>query len=210
MKLFDFGPAANARRVTIFLKEKGLELETVTPDLRSGALHQEPYKSMNPFSCVPFLELDDGTVISESIAICRYIEEMHPEPSLMGRDATERAVAEMWNRRVEIDGFVPMIHSLRNGEDTYSGRVLPGTKNDLPREPVIVERGKASLEILHERLDPQLADNPFIAGDLFTVADITHFMTMGIADRLGVPISDSCLNVKRWLADVSARPSVQD
>ncbi len=155
MMLYEFGAAANSKRVSIFLAEKGLDIPSVEPNLRQGALHEEPLRSMNPFSAVPFLELDDGTVIAESIAICRYLEELHPDPSLLGRDAKERAVVEMWNRRVEIDGFVPAIHALRNGDNLYAGRVLPGTKNDLPAMPEIVERGKDSLAILLGRMDAQ-------------------------------------------------------
>ncbi len=209
MMLYEFGAAANSKRVSIFLAEKGLDIPSVEPNLRQGALHEEPLRSMNPFSAVPFLELDDGTVIAESIAICRYLEELHPDPSLLGRDAKERAVVEMWNRRVEIDGFVPAIHALRNGDNLYAGRVLPGTKNDLPAMPEIVERGKDSLAILLGRMDAQLADNTFIAGDLFSVADITGFMMIGVASRIDFPIPDTCPNVARWFADVSARPSVQ-
>lgn len=210
MKLYEFGPAANSRRVRIFLTEKGLDVPSVEPNVREGALHEEPYRSMNPFAAVPFLELDDGTVIAESIAICRYLEELHPDPSLLGRDAKERAVVEMWNRRVEIDGFGPAIHALRNADALYAGRVLPGTKNDLPGVPQIVERGKDSLAILLGRLDAQLADTPFIAGDLFSVADITGYLMIGVASRIDFPIPDRCPNVARWFADVAARPSVQD
>lgn len=209
MKLYLFGPAANSRRVQIFVTEKGLDIPVVEPNVREGALHEEPYRSMNPFSAVPFLELDDGTCVAESVAVCRYLEEHHPEPSLIGRDAKERAIIEMWNRRVEIDGFVPAIHAIRNADPLYAGRVLPGTRNDLPQVPEIVERGKDSLKILFERLEAPLADHPFIAGKTFSIADITGFLTVGIASRLDLPIPDTWPNLARWHADVSARPSTQ-
>ena len=91
VKLYDFGPAANSKRVRMFLVEKGIEIPIVELNVRDNDQFKEPFTSMNPFHCVPFLELDDGTVIAESISICRYIEEMHPEPSLFGRDPVERA-----------------------------------------------------------------------------------------------------------------------
>ena len=135
------------------------------------------------------------------MAICRYLEELHPEPSLMGRDAKERAVIEMWNRRVEIDGFVPAMHALRNADILFEGKVLPGTRNDLAQVPEITERGKASLTILLERLDPQLADNPFIAGETFSIADITGFFSIRLASRIDFPIPGNCPNVARWYTD---------
>ena len=210
MKLYSFGAAANAQRVSVFIAEKGIDIPTVEPNVREGALHEEPYRSLNPFAAVPFLELDDGTCIAESVAVCRYLEELHPDPSLMGRDARERAVIEMWNRRVEIDGFVPAIHALRNADPVYAGQVLPGTRNDLEQVPEITERGKASLAILLERLDAQLAGTPFIAGETFSIADITGYFTIRVASRIDFPIPDSCPNVARWYADVAARPSTPD
>ena len=209
MKLYDFGPAANARRVRMFLAEKGIEVPTVEVKLRDGALFEEPFSSMNPFRVVPFLELDDGTVIGESVAICRYLEELHPEPSLLGRDARERAIVEMWNRRVELDGFLPAVHAVRNSNPLFAGRVLPGTRSDLPQLDEIAERGKAMLLVLLQRLDDQLRDHPFIAGARFSIADITGYFMMQVAAVLEVSFADSCPNVARWYAEVAARPSTE-
>ena len=209
MKLYDFGPAANARRVRMFLAEKGLEIPIIEVNVRDGALFEEPYRSMNPFAVVPFLELDDGTCIGESVAICRYLEELHPEPSLLGRDARERAIIEMWNRRVEIDGFMPMVHAVRNTNPLFAGRVVPGTRTDLAQLPEITERGKAMLLILLKRLDRQLEKNPFIAGEAFSIADITGYFMMLAATQLEVAYAESCPNVARWYADVAARPSTE-
>ena len=175
MKLYDFGPAASAQRVRMFVAEKGLDLPMVEVNVLERTMFEEPFRSMNPFAVVPFLELDDGTCIGESVAICRYLDELHPEPSLMGRDARERAVIEMWNRRAELDGLVPMIHANRNANPSFKGRVVPGTRNDLVQVPEIVERGKAMLGILLERLEEQLAENRFIAGEHFSIADITGY-----------------------------------
>ena len=209
MKLYDFPPAVNAQRVRMFIAEKGLEVPTVEVDVRAGVLHEEPWRSMNPFAVVPFLELDDGTCIGESIAVCRYLEELHPENPLLGRDPKERAVVEMWNRRVELDGFMPALHALRNADPVYAGRVLPGTRNDLAQRPEIVERGKDALAILFERLDARLAASPFLAGERFSVADVTGWFMVQVASRIGVPIPDTCPNAARWRREIADRPSAR-
>ena len=209
MKLYDFPPAVNARRVRMFIAEKGLDVPTVEVDVRAGALHEEPFRSMNPFAVVPFLELDDGAVIGESMAVCRYLEELHPEKPLLGRDPKERAVVEMWNRRVELDGFMPALHALRNADPLYEGRVLPGTRNDLAQLPEIVQRGKDALAILFDRLDARLAGSPFLAGERFSVADVTGWFMVQVASRIGVPIPDTCPSVARWRRELADRPSTR-
>lgn len=113
MKLYDFGPAPSAQRVRVFLAEKGLEVPTEQLNVRDDAQFGEAFTSKNPFHCVPFLELDDGTVIAESMSICRYLEELHPEPALFGQTAKERATVDMWLRRFELDGLIPMLHAVR-------------------------------------------------------------------------------------------------
>lgn len=209
MKLHDFAPAPNGQRVRVFMAEKGLEIPVVEVKVRDGAMFEEPYRSMNPFAVVPFLELDDGTCIGESVSICRYLEELHPTPSLMGRDPRERALVDMWNRRVELDGYLPVMHALRNAEPSFQGRVVPGTRNDLVQYPEIVERGRDMLMILLERLDERLSGNRFLAGETFSIADITGYFLIRLADRTGFPIPDDRPDVKRWHEDVAARPSVQ-
>ena len=206
MKLYDFPPAVNAQRVRAFIAEKGIEVPIAEVDVRAGVLHEEPYRSMNPFAVVPFLELDDGTCIGESIAICRYLEELHPENPLMGRDAKERAIVEMWTRRVELDGLLPAVHALRNSDAAYAGRVLPGTRNALPQVPQIVQRGKDSLVILFDRLNSRLAGRSYLAGDAFSIADLTACFTVQVAARIGFPIPDECPDLARWHREMAARP----
>ena len=208
MKLYDFGPAANARRVRIFVAEKGVDLETVTLDVRSGAQYEEPFNTMNPFHCVPFLELDDSTVIAESISICRYIEELYPEPSLFGSTAKDRARIDMWNRRVELDGFYPGLHAIRNSVVTFAGRVVPGTRNSLPQLPAIAERGREMLEIFLGRIEPHLGETEFLSGPAFSIADITGLFVINTATTLGISVGEKFPNVQRWHNLISARPSV--
>ena len=207
MKLYDFGPAANSKRVRIFISEKGMEVPVVELNVRDDAQFKEPFNSMNPFHCVPFLELDDGTVIAESISVCRYLEEIHPEPSFFGRTAEERAIIDMWNRRVELDGFMPALHATRNNVPLFKGRVVPGTRTDLEQLPAMVQRGKEMLDIFLGRLDPQLAVNEFVAGSVISIADITCFFVINMANNFELEIESRYPNISRWHNEFSARPS---
>ena len=209
MKLYDFGPAANAQRVRVYLAEKGLEIPMEELNVREDHQFAEPFTSMNPFHCVPFLELDDGTVIAESISICRYLEELHPEPALFGSSAAERAIIDMWARRLELDGFIPMLHAVRNHVPMFEGRVVPGTRTDLPQLPEMVTRGKEMMGVLLDRLEPHMAQSTFIAGEKFSIADITGFFTIRMTGAVGIDISESHANIARWFAEVSARPAFQ-
>ncbi len=209
MKLYDFGPAPSAQRVRMFLAEKGLEVPIVELNVRDGDQFQEPFATMNPFHCVPFLELDDGTVIAESVSICRYLEELHPKPSLFGRDAVERATVDMWNRRIELDGFMPILHALRNHLPPFQGRVVPGTRTSLEQLPAMVERGKQMLEIFLARLDPQLAKHEFVAGPNISIGDITGYFMMTMANRLEIETKGRYPSVFRWHTELSARPSAR-
>ena len=209
MKLYDFPPAANAQRVRVYLAEKGLTLDTVELNVRDDKQFAEPFTSMNPFHCVPFLELDDGTIIAESLAICRYLEELHPEPSLYGTTPEQRGVIEMWTRRFELDGFMPMLHAVRNHVPMFAGRVVPGTRTDLAQLPEMVQRGKEMMAIFLGRIDPHFASNTFTAGDMFSIADITGFFTVRMTRAVGMEMADDYPNVARWFGEVAARPAFQ-
>ena len=209
MKLYDFGPAVSAQRVRVFLAEKGLEVPSEQLNVRDDNQFVEPFTSMNPFHCVPFLELDDGTVIAESMSICRYLEEVHPEPALFGGTAQERAGVDMWQRRFELDGFIPLLHAVRNHVPMFAGRVVPGTRTDLPQLPEMVNRGKEMMGVFLGRLEPHLARNEFVAGPTLSVADITGFFALRMATMLGMDIAASWSAVAAWFARVSARPAFQ-
>ncbi len=210
MKLYDFPLAANSQRVKIFLTEKGLTVPTVELNLREGEQFKEPFASLNPFHCVPVLELDDGTAIAESVSVCRYLEELHPEPSLFGRDPVERATIDMWNRRVEIDGFMPILHAVRNKLPNFKGRVIPGYRSELPQLPELVERGQDMLKVVLGRIDPQLAKSEFIAGPNISIADITGYFMMNMARNLEMDIEGPYPNAFRWHQTLSERPSTQN
>ena len=207
MKLYDFGPAANSKRVRVFLAEKGIEIPIVELNVREDDQFKEPFTSMNPFHCVPFLELDDGTVIAESISVCRYLEELHPEPSLFGRTPEERGIIDMWNRRVELDGFMPALHAVRNKVPLFAGRVVPGTRTDLAQLPMMVERGTEMADIFLARLERHMAENAFIAGADVSIADITCWFVINMVNMLGIDVERRYPNIHRWHTEFSARPS---
>jgi len=209
MKLYDFAPAANAQRVQVFIKEKGIELRTEQLNVREDNQFLEPFTSMNPFHCVPFLELDDGTVIAESLSICRYLEEQYPNPPLFGESARERAIIDMWSRRFELDGFIPMLHAVRNHLPAFKGRVVPGTRTELSQMPEMVTRGMEMMNIFLGRIEPYMSKNEFVAGSKFTVADITAFFTVRLTNAVEMDIRTSFPETTAWMERISSRAAFQ-
>ena len=198
MKLYQFDLAPASQRVTFFLKETGIKVPIVQLNVRDGDQFEEPYKSLNPFHCIPFLELEDGTVISESVAICRFLEETNnTSKKLFGKTAKERAIIEMWNRRLEIDGYIPLINGIRNKFERYEGKVLPGTRNDLPQVLAIAKRGIESCQILFERLNGHLNTTSYVAGEALSIADITGYEVVQLAIAIEMNF-DEFEEVKAW------------
>ena len=209
MKLYDFALAPNPKRVRMFLAEKGLSVPTVEVQLREGAQFADAYREINPFSLAPALVLDDGAVICESVAICRWFEETHPRPPLFGEGALERAQVEMWSRRAEIHGFLPVADVVRNTSPMFEDRALPGVAGGVPQIPELATRGRAALARFLRLLDRRLADNEFLAGARFSVADITGFVTLRFGERADLDIPGDCAHVRRWRDAVAARPSAE-
>jgi glutathione S-transferase len=207
MKLYNFTPAANALRVEMFLNEKNIQLETVQVNVREDEIFKEPYNTMNPFNCVPFLELDDGTVISETISICRYLESIYPTPSLFGKNSKDEAIIDMWNRRIELDGFLPLLHSVRNKTSFFAGKVIPGTRNKMKQSPELVIRGIEMFKILLNRIEPHLEHNQFISGERFSIADITGHFMLYLSKILKIDLKKEYVNVFRWQVELEKRTS---
>ena len=207
MKLYTFAPAANALRVEMFLREKELKLETISVNVREDELFKEPYNSLNPFNCIPFLELENGTIITETISICRYLDEQSNSSKLFGNDTEERAIIDMWNRRIELDGFLPLLHSVRNKTSFFKGKVVPGTRTSITQSPEIVERGIEMFDILLNRIEPHLSKNKFLLGDKFTIADITSHFMFNLSNMLKIDFGQKYKNVYRWKSDLEKRPS---
>lgn len=192
----------------MFLAEKSVEIPMVQINTREREQFGEAFVAKNPLKAVPVLELDDGTCISESVAICRYIEELHPEPALMGTDAKDKAIVEMWNRRVELVGYVAAADIVRNSLPMFEDRGLSGVSGGVPQIPALVDRGKQTLGRFFKILDEQLADNQFVAGSAFTIADITAYVTIEFLKRVDIQIPASgAENVARWHGEVASRPS---
>jgi len=207
MKLYDFKMAPNPQRVNMFVAEKGLEIPTEEINTRERAQFSNSFMSINAVSQVPVLELDDGTCISETMAICRYLEELRPEPTLFGRDAKEKALIEMWSRRAEFMGYLAAADMLRNSSPAFEDRGLPGVPGGVPQIAELVTRGRDSMGRFFDHFDQHLGSTRFVAGDNFSVADITTFVTIGFATRVDVKIPDACTNLARWHKEIAARPS---
>ena len=208
MKLYDCQMAPNPRRVRVFLAEKGVDIPKTEVSIIDGENLKPEYLAVNPRGLLPTLELDDGSRIDETIAICRYIEETQPEPNLMGRDALEKAQIESWQRHMEFDGLNPTGEMFRNSFDPFKNRGLPGLEN-VQAIPELAARGKAGVERFYERLEQRLSQSPYIAGERYTVADITALCVVDFASFAKMGIPEANANTKRWHADVSARPSAK-
>jgi glutathione S-transferase len=202
MKLYDGGRAPNPRRVRIFLAEKGITVPLEPVDLGKMAHKTPGYAAINPVQRVPALELDDGTVISESIAICRYFEAQKPEPPLFGMGAKEVAVVEMWERRVEFHLLAPISHIFRNSHPAMAAM-------EVPQVPAWAEANKPRVMDFLGILDGQLQGRKYIAGDRYSVADITALVSVDFLKPAKLAVPDHLANVKRWHAEVAARPSAQ-
>lgn len=208
MKFYDCATAPSPRRVRIFIDEKGLsdQIESVEVNLREQEQLDEAFRAINPYCTVPVLELDDGTCLLSTAGCCRYLEEAFPEPPLMGRTVEEKAVVADLEWRMEIDGFLAAGESLRNTAKGLKDRALTGPDN-YAQIPELAERGRRRLARFMQRLDTILADRDYIAGDAFSIADITAFCTVDFAKWAKVDVPDDTANLQRWYAAVGARPS---
>ena len=200
MKLYQSTGAPNPRRVTIFLAEKGIEIEKIEVSIAKGEHRLPDFLEKNPLGRVPIIELDDGSFLAETVAICRYFEGLQPEPALFGSDNEDRAVIEMWNRRMEFEIFGNFGAWFRNTHDFFKGRI-----------PQVPEYGEVSRDALFARmdwLDGELADREFIAGDRYTIADITAQCAFGFFGKIlkSLPTPEQ-KNLSRWYDGVCARPS---
>jgi glutathione S-transferase len=200
MKLFDGGRAPNPRRVRVFLAEKGLQVPLVPVDMGALEHREQAVSSRNPLQRLPVLELDDGTVITESVAICRYFEELHPEPALFGRAALGKALVEMWQRRMELNLLGCVAAAFRH--------IHPAMKEwEVPQIPEWGEANKPKAIGFLRLLDAELANREFVAGDAYSIADITGLIAIDFMKPARIKVPDDCANVLRWHQAISSRPS---
>jgi glutathione S-transferase len=200
MKLYDGGRAPSPRRVRIFLAEKGIELPKVPVDLAKLEQKSETFRALNPLQRVPVLVLDDGTVITETMAICRYFEALRPAPNLFGHDALEIAKVEMWNRRIELGLYSAVQAIFRHGHPAMA-------KMQVPQVAEWAEINRPRVTEFLELLDNELAGRKFVAGDRFSVADITGLVAIDFMKPAKLELPEPYRHVRRWHAEISARPS---
>lgn len=207
MKLYDFKPAPNPRRVRIFMAEKGIRADIVQVDL-PGKEHMSPtFLKKNPLCDVPVLELDDGTCISQVSGICRYLEAAFPEPSLYGKSAKEQGLITMWDHFAIMQGVLSVTDAFRNSVAMFRGRALLGSKA-YEQIPALAERGFSRTHDFYENLNTYLGTREFVAGDQFSIADITTIVAIDFAKTINITIDDEFTDLKRWYDAVSKRPSM--
>lgn len=206
LKLYQSNASPNSRRVRIFLAEKAIAMPLVPVDLGSKEQFSDAYRAINPRAVVPTLVLPDGSAISEVLAIQRYLEETYPEPPLLGNTPKDKALVAMWDRRMELEGFAAVMEGVRNAAAGLKGRAISGP-HGYEQIPELVERSKLRVKNFYSDLDARLASVPFVAGDRFSVGDITAFVAIEFAAKafsLAVPAEN--LATKRWYDSVSGRP----
>ena len=192
-------PAPNPRRVRIFLAEKGVDLPETPVDMRKREHKSAEFRAKNSMGQLPALELDDGTCISETVAICRYFEETHPEPPMFGRTAVEKALVDQWIRRVEFAVMMPVGNFWRHAHP-YTAALLTQFKD-------FGESNKETYQGAQKYLDRELDGREFLVGDSYTMADICLLSTVDFAEWIGLPVEDEFANLKAWRERVKARPS---
>ena len=201
MRLYDYPGAPNPRRVKIFAAEKGIELEVVMTDMAKREHKTAEFMKKNPSGKIPVLELDDGTCIGESVAICRYLESVQPEPNLFGLDPVETAVIEMHHRHIELELLSPIGAAWVNGPIVASMGIveqIPGAKNASDK----------NVNSYYQRLDAEFSISKFVAGERFTIADITLLTAIDFASSMvGLKPDAGLSNLARWYSEISTRPS---
>ena len=202
MKLYDVTAAPNPRRVRVFLAEKGIDVPIVQVDMRRGEHRSPEFLRRNPSGKVPVLELDDGTCIAESVAICRYFEAMQPDPPLFGADPVQIGLVDMANRQLEFELLGPV------GQAWVNGPVVAKLLPDREQIPAARLQGERATRAFYRRMNDLLADRPFVAGDSFSVADITALCVIDFAAGLvDLRPDDALSHLWRWHGEVASRPS---
>lgn len=205
MKLYDCQMAPNPRRARIFIAEKGLSIPSVEVSILEGKNLEPAYLAINPWGTLPALETDDGAVIVEAPCIFRYLETLHPEPNLLGRDAVETARIGAWERFGELNGIGAIGEFFRNQFAPLADRALPGYAG-VKTLPALVERGRQRTAWFYQQLEQRLRAVEYVAGARFSAADITMFCAVDFGNVIGLGIPDDCAEVRRWHALVGARP----
>lgn len=208
MRLFDFDRAPNPRRVRFFLAEKGIVIPRVNVNLYRHEQLSAEFLAINPGGTVPVLETDDGTYLAESVAICRYLEALHPEPPLFGRSPREEALTLMWANIVEYDGLQAIAEVLRNLSPGFRNHVLPGPQPYV-QIPALIDRGRQRAAQFFDRVEQQLLHQQYLAGGDFSFADVSLLVTADFAGWVDINPLDNRPSLRRWYGQVAARPGAQ-
>lgn len=203
MRLYTSPIAPSPRRVNMFMAEKNItDIELVMIDLSKMEHTAASYKTIAPNAKIPALELDNGTILRETMSICRYLENIYPTPNLMGETPEERAVIDGWSRMIEFELLLPLSMAFR-----HSHPRMAAMEHQMPEiVPSMQQRSYDRLAMLNE----DLSHTQYVAGDRFSVADITAFVTISFFPKLArVDLNDKWTHLMRWYAEVKERPSVQ-
>jgi glutathione S-transferase len=209
MKLYHFARAPHARKVNIFLLEKGIDIPRVEINLAKKENLQPDYLGKNSRGVVPLLELEDGTRIDESLAICRYLENLYPDPPLFGTEAVEKAIIDSWERHMEFDGYLPGMDAFRNSAERFANSAVSGMTQEFKAIPALAERGRRRLDIFFERLNTRLEQSEFVGGDSFSMADITGVVSVDSARRSQKFLPAEFAHAQRWYKALYERESVR-
>jgi glutathione S-transferase len=208
MKLHTFPEAPSPRRVHLFLAEKNMDIEQVIVDMRKGEHLSDEFAALHPDCTVPLLELDDGTCLTSCAAICRYLEALQPEPALLGSTPEERARIDDRDRWIEMNGMLAVMEGFRNSVKGFKDHALPG-RRPVEQIPELAERGRRRFEWFMSDLDETLTKQDYIAGDDFSVADITALVTIDFGLRgMRMQIPEEARALKAWHDRVSSRPAI--
>lgn len=208
MRLFDFNRAPNPRRARIFIAEKGLEIEKVNVNLFRMEQLSDEFLNINPLGTVPVLETDDGIYLTETVAICSYLENLHPEPPLMGSTAAQKALVLNWNNIVEQHGMLSIAEMLRNWSPGFRDRVFPGQLN-FAQMPELIERGKLRTLQFFDMMENRLQENNWLAGEIFSFADISLLAITDFASWVEINPLENRAALEAWYRKMSERDSIK-
>lgn len=208
LKLYDFHGAPSPRRVRIFLAEKNIEYDCVQINIREKEQFSDAFRAINPRCAVPALDIGDGEILTENLAMASYIESQYPQPPLMGTTDIERALILEWNWRIEFEGLMAIAELLRNSSPHMKDRAMTGPHN-IEQIPELAERGRLRLGHFYDVLETQLKSNAFVAGNDFTLADISALVMVDFAGWVKAVPDDTYKAIWDWHKKVSTRPSAK-
>ncbi len=208
MIFYDCSTAPNPRRARMFIAEKGLDIETRDISIAKGEQLGAAFRAVNPRATIPVLVTDEGTALTENLGIAAYLEARFPEPPLIGRTPDQQGLVWMWNSIVEQNGGLPVAEALRNTHPAFKDRAIPGPEN-YAQIPELAERGRARVARYFDVLEDRLKDGPYLAGDQFTLADISAFVFADFARIIKMRIPEQNTAALRWFDAISERPSAQ-